>query len=155
MRFLFLIFFLFSLFSLTSFSQTEIGAYHAQPATTSVSGTSTITTNSTTAVLMTGMTITPPAGTYQVFFNTYVDHNTSNATLDVVIYVGGSAVAASVRSTQPRVVAGLNAATPITQFIGTIAEVTVNGSQAIEGRWFVSSGTGTAYERTLNILRVR
>lgn len=120
--------------------------------TTEVSATADATTTSTTDVLMTGMTITPVAGSYLVWFSGGVDHSAQSVAVVVSIYVGGVQKADSVRSPVPRFNGlGANTLTPIVAING---EVTVNGSQAIETRWKVASGTGTVHQRTMNILRV-
>jgi hypothetical protein len=116
------------------------------PASGEVSGTTTITTTSATDVLMTGMTLTPPAGTYLVWFTG--DYISSSATTMVAdIWVGGAVVLASER---PSVA---SAATQKYCFAAQ-ATVTVNGSQAIEGRWRRTAGTMTNTRRTLSYLRV-
>lgn len=110
------------------------------------------TTTSTTDVLMNAMTLTPVAGTYLAFFSTYVDHSAQSVAVSVSIYVGGVQDAESVRAPVPRFNAlGANSLSPC---VATNALVTVNGSQAIEARWKTASGTATAHQRTLNIIRV-
>jgi hypothetical protein len=105
------------------------------------------TTSSVADVLATGMTLTPVPGTYMVWFNGSVENNTNAATTFMSIYSGGSQVAASeVRAVQ-------QAAARAFPF-GCIAIVTVNGAQAIEGRWRVSGNTSTMHQRTLMILKV-
>lgn len=119
---------------------------------TEVSATGDITTTSSTDVLMTSMTITPVSGTYLVYFSTTVDHSAQSVAVVVSLYTGGSLKTDSVRSVVPRFNGiGANSLSPCVSINGV---VTVNGSQAIEIRWKVASGTGTAHQRTLNILRV-
>lgn len=119
---------------------------------TEVSATADVTTTSTTDVLMTTMTITPVAGTYLVVFSTTVDHSAQSVAVVVSIYVGGVLKADSVRSPVPRFNGvGANSLTPMASTNGV---VTVNGSQAIEIRWKTASGTATAHQRTLNIVRM-
>lgn len=108
------------------------------------------TTTSTTDTQITGMTLTPAAGTYLVMFSTWATHNTNNATISFSIYAGNAQVAPSVRTIIPRV-----SNTVITQMaVATQAIVTVNGSQAIEARWSTTSGTATANQRTLTIVKL-
>lgn len=119
---------------------------------TEVSATADTTTTSTTDVLIASMTITPVAGTYLVWFSTTVDHSAQSVAVVVSIYSGGTLKADSVRSPVPRFNGiGANSLTPMASTQGV---VTVNGSQAIEARWKTASGTATAHQRTLNILRV-
>lgn len=109
-----------------------------------------ITTTSTTDVLMTGMTTTPPAGTYVVLFGTSVTHSTNGATITGSIYAGGVQAPESERTAQPR--SGNNT---FQMMLFTWAIVTVNGSQAIEGRWRTSAATATApLRRTLTAIRI-
>lgn len=120
--------------------------------TTEVSATADATTTSTTDVLMTGMTITPVAGTYLVVFSGYVDHSAQSVAVPISIYVGGAQKADSVRAPVPRFNGvGANTLSPV---VATNGIVTVNGSQAIEIRWKVASGTGTVHQRTLDIIRI-
>lgn len=117
--------------------------------TDSVSASGNITTTSTSDVLATGMTLTPPSGTYMVFFQTSLSHGSNGGSAYANIYAGGSLVANSEiqfkRSSQNMIVpSSIN---------GILT--TVNGSQAIEARWRVNSGTGTMnIYRYLSVLRV-
>lgn len=113
---------------------------------------SNITTTSATDVLMTGMTTTPVAGTYLVIFSTWLTHSNGNATITVSIYSGGSQKADSIR-----------VAIPFNGSVGSITQdiplatngiVTVNGSQAVAIEWHTSTGTATAHNGTLNLIRV-
>lgn len=119
---------------------------------TEVSFSSNITTTSTTDVLLTGMTITPPAGTYFTIFSTWLTHSNGNATITTSLYIGGVQKADSIRVAIPFV----GALSAITQDmpLSTNAIVTVNGSQAIALEWHTSTGTATAHNGTLNILKI-
>lgn len=117
-----------------------------------VSATADATTTSTTDVLLTGMTITPVAGTYMAVFSTTVDHSAQSVAVVVSIYVGGVLKTDSVRSVVPRFNGiGANSLSPMSCTNGV---VTVNGSQAIEIRWKTASGTATSHQRTLDIFRL-
>lgn len=119
---------------------------------TEVSATADTTTTSTTDVLIGSMTITPVSGTYLVWFSTTVDHSAQSVAVVISIYVGGTLKTDSVRSPVPRFNGvGANSLSPMAS---TQGKVTVNGSQAIEARWKTASGTATAHQRTMNILRV-
>jgi len=117
-----------------------------------ISATGTITTTSTSDVLATSMTSTPEAGTYLVYFTgaIYIDSPGSGYYANMSIYAGGSICTPS----QIEASDSVNYQTPFC----CIGLVTVNGSQAIEGRWRrSSSGCGTAYmlgTRTLTLLKV-
>lgn len=117
-----------------------------------VSFTSNVTTTSTTDVVFTGMTITPPAGTYLVLFSTWLTHSNGNDTITMSIYAGGVQKADSVRTAIPFV----GALSAITQDMPLSINgiVTVNGTQAIAIEWHTNAGTATAHTGTLDILRI-
>lgn len=117
-------------------------------------GTSTITTTSATDVLITGMTATPVAGTYIVWFVTTLQHITNNANIFVSIYAGGVQASGSEMEATPQIQGGVTPSLNMRVPIATVNTVAVNGSQAIEARWRTSAGTATATTRTLQILRV-
>jgi hypothetical protein len=117
-----------------------------------VSFTSTITTTSATDVVMTGMTITPPAGTYFVDFGTWLTNTTGNQTCTISIYTGGVQKASSVITMVPfsGAVGGVNDGLAV----GTNGIVTVNGSQAIAIEWHTAGGTVSAHNGTMDILKI-
>lgn len=117
------------------------------PAQSNATETGDITTPSLVDVLATGMTLTPAAGTYVVWFAGSAQNTTNNATVYMSIWAAGAQVAAS---EERMVMGGANKA----QAFCCVAIVTVNGAQAIEGRWRVSGNTGTMHQRTLAILKV-
>lgn len=111
-----------------------------------------ITTSSVTDVVATGMTLTPPAGTYLVWFSGVFSTENSNAeeTLYASIYYNGTKVDSSESSC---LTGKSNGNMP---FI-SIAKVTVNGSQAIEGKWRTTDGAGdtaTMHQRNITALQV-
>jgi hypothetical protein len=119
--------------------------------TQNVNATGTITTTSTTPVLATGMTITPVAGTYLVIFGSacYQSTTGSGCYVEASIYAGGSQCAESLR----QVADGPAYQTPFT----AVAVATVDGTQAIEGRWKMTTGSGTASmlgTRSLTIVKI-
>lgn len=119
------------------------------PSSTIVEANGDITTTSGTDVLATTMTITPASGTYLVWFSGSTDHSANSATIDLSIYSGGTIQASSERA----FVRGAGQGN-VTVSFACMAKVTVNGSQAIEGRWRTSTSTATMHERTLMILKV-
>lgn len=124
-----------------------------EPYYNTVISTTNMALTSTTDVLVTGMTITPPAGIYNVQFNSSINMGTANATYGVAVYVGGTINNASNRALQ----VGTNSIgtfTPGTLALTTGVIVTVNGSQAIEIRARRSAGTTTIQNRTMVITRV-
>lgn len=108
---------------------------------------------STTDVLVTGMTITPPAGIYHVSFNSSINMGTANATYGCAIYVGGTINNESNRALRVGT-SSLGTFTPGTLAFTTGGIVTVDGTQAIEIRARRSTGTTTIQNRTMVITRV-
>lgn len=117
-----------------------------------VSGTANTTTTSTTDVVFTGATNTPPAGTYLVIYSTWLTHGTGNATITMSMYNNAVQKADSVRTIIPFV----GALSAVTQDIPVTLNglLTVNGAQAIDIRWRTSGGTATAHQWTLNLIKL-
>ena len=121
---------------------------------TEVSATANATTTSSSDAVLTGMTITPPAGTYLVVFSTWVTHSTANSVATFSLYVDTTQKADSIRSVIPLggVVIGLSA---IDIPVAINGLVSVNGSQAIAVKWNTTGGgTATAHQRTMNIVKL-
>lgn len=123
-----------------------------------VSATAGTTQTSATPAVISGMTITPAAGTYLVMFSAWVTHNTASDTISIAIYAGGTQKADSVRTVTPFPPGGGGiggtAAAAIDLCVATQGIVTVNGSQAITIEWATSGGTATANQRTMDIVRL-
>jgi hypothetical protein len=118
------------------------------PAVTVYEETSTVTTSSLTDVVVnTSMTLTPAAGTYEVWFSGSVSHNSNGESIFISIYSNGLQVAASER----RYNRG-NQATG--SGFTCMAKVTVSGAQAIDGRWRTTAATATMYQRQLHIMKI-
>lgn len=113
-----------------------------------VEGTVTETTGSSSYVLCDSMTTTPASGTYEVVFSGSLS-NSATSTTYTCIYGGGVVVSASIRRLD---VYSQNQGKAMG--FCCLARITVNGSQAIEGRWKVSAGTASIYERQLMIFKV-
>ena len=113
----------------------------------SVATFSTITTTSATHILATGMTITPVAGTYIVIWSASVRSTSTTGEVYIRIYAGGSAVGAELIYQR-----GGNASSMAVGLCATF-KVTVDGSQAIEGRWRRVNGTGEMLSRNLTIIQ--
>ena len=119
-----------------------------EPTITQVTATADATTTSTTDVLLTGMTITPGAGDYLVFFTGSVENTNSSKQGPVSIYSNGTQIAASVI----QLAAGGGIIIPV----ATNAYITGLGAgQAIEVRWKVISNTGTFHQRTMIVQKVK
>lgn len=105
------------------------------------------TTTSTTDTLLGGMTITPAAGTYLVLFSTSTVNSGNGAERNYFsVYSGGSQVS----GTERKVGVGGGAYS----LAATQGVVTVNGAQAVEIRWRVIAGTGTAAARKMILVRM-
>lgn len=117
------------------------------------SATGSITAGTGADTLMTGMTLTPPIGTYMVWFSCDINAPNAGSVMSISIYVGGVQKADSLRKIEP--FAGGTLTTGSARGgISTNGLVIVNGSQAIEIRWAASVGTMTAAGRTLNIVSI-
>ena len=118
------------------------------PYSNEATSTTLTTTTSTADTAISGMTLTPPAGTYLVWFTGSVWNSNANSPIVYAsIYSGGTKVAASERSMSQKTADDRNCLT-------CVAKVTVNGAQAIDARWRVVSGTANNTNRTLTILQV-
>jgi hypothetical protein len=124
-------------------------AASSDPTSDEATATADTTTVSASDVLVDSMTKTPAAGNYLVWFTGALSHSSNNAEAWASVYVGGAQEADSERYFRRGGGQG-NVATPFT----CVAKVTVNGSQAIEGRWRTSGATATMHERSLTILKV-
>lgn len=115
--------------------------------------TSNVTTTSGTFAVLSNMTLTPAAGTYQVWFATSINSNQAGADISCALYLdavqqGGTLMISSIFD------GGALSAVDARGAISIVKQVTVNGSQAINIRWATSGGTATCGHRTLNILRI-
>jgi len=120
------------------------------PAADIVTSTTPASTTSGTHVLAAGMTITPAAGTYLVTFSATAGQTGNNDQVYIQVFAGGAAQGVEMEVRQG------------TTFFGGAgrygivaqAKVTVNGAQAIEGRFRQVGGTGILYSRSLSIVEV-
>jgi len=113
--------------------------------------TASATTTSSTPALLTSTTITPPAGTYWVWFDGTVQTTTGGNSITVYIYIGTSATG-SQRTIQFPTATLIDSGYPF--FIGVQGfNITVNGSQAINIYWGTSGGTATMLHRTVTAIR--
>lgn len=115
--------------------------------------TATATTTSGTDALMTGMTLTPIAGTYLVLFDSVVQSASAGNSVTISIYVGGVQDANSVRSPSP-FDGGTLSATNASCGVSSHGTYTVNGSQAIEIQWHRAAGTASVFQRKLTAMKI-
>lgn len=115
--------------------------------TTDVQSNTTITNSLTADTLATGMTATPKAGKYVVIWSGYGGNSNNNASIIMSLYVGGAQVVGTERQ---HMASQANARIPFS----TQALVTVDGTQAIEGRWRASANTGTMIGKSFTVIEV-
>ena len=97
-------------------------------------------TNSTSYVAISGMTITPPAGTYRVDSRAIVGATSNSRTVYTAVYID----AGIVNSTESFFFVRTGGANILTSDNGTVSsfeEITVNGSQTVTLQWRTSGGT--------------
>lgn len=121
--------------------------------TLSASATGTVTTTSATPALLGSMTITPIAGTYQVFFDTTVQTTTGGNSITFAVYNNGTIITNSSRTIQFPTATLINSGYPFSCATQANA-VTVNGSQAITIEWSTSGGTATCLNRTITVMKI-
>lgn len=125
---------------ITSSSATGVISY-------SVGSDTTFTTTSSTDVLITGMTVTPVTGRYAVWFSSDIEISQNNRLADVVLYKGGTEIPRTRREVQG-VSSNFKAA------FTTIGEISVNGSEALDVRVLISSGSLDVNQRRLILIRL-
>lgn len=121
--------------------------------TTQVTSTSNATTTSTTDVLMTGMSVTPIAGTYLVIFSAVVQQAGAGQSVTCSIYSGGVQDTASIRDFAP-FDGGTLSSGSASCCCATQGVYTVNGAQVIQIDWHVSGSTATVFQRNLTLVRI-
>jgi hypothetical protein len=116
---------------------------------TQVTATADTTTTSITDVALSGMSITPGAGDYLIWFSGSME-GSATSTQYASIYVNGAQLSHSERRVFTE------ASIPNTSFpVATHAYVTgVGAGQAIDIRWRTTAGTATMHQRTLIVQRV-
>ena len=114
-------------------------------------GTLNVTATAYSSGINGSLTLTPVSGTYFVNWSASVTIGTAAATVNGAIHVGGTINTNSER--QFKMASG-GQGSGIISVLGSSAFVTVNGSQAIEVRFIVSSGTGVLTFRSMNILKI-
>ena len=106
-------------------------------------------TTSLTYVVVSGMTVTPAAGTYKVDFSASGNIDTAGALGNYALFVGGTIVAHTERDhSYP------GTTTEVDRSLHTQAIVTPNGAEAVDVRYQTTDGTYTVHERSLILLRL-
>lgn len=134
-------------------SYVKVGPYDIQ--NVYLTGSSTVTTTSGTYSVVSGMTTTPPAGTYLVIFTGTFRIASDGADGNFAIFKAGSVVQESVRRHFTTVTVLLGLINNNLQSSGTpMAKVTVDGTQLIEGRFRAASGTIACDDRSMILVRI-
>ena len=123
------------------------GGVWVLPTITKFSAVNLITTTSTT-MDPTGVTLTPAKGTYLASFEAVVFSSVGATQLRVQLFLDGVAIDYSFMYSTP-----VNPSTR--QNISTQAQISANGSQAVDVRFSVSGGTMTMVERSLILIQGR
>lgn len=111
------------------------------------------TTSSGTDALLNSMTLTPSAGTYLVMFSSSMTSNAPGAAISSSFYIAGVQRGESLRKIIPCDGGTLSSGSG--RGVMDISDIiTVTGSQAIEIRWSISSGTATAHPRVMFAIKI-
>jgi hypothetical protein len=114
---------------------------------------STATTVTTTAAILSGATVTPAAGTYLIIFSCNATASSAGGnTLNVELLVGGTAQADTLRQATPTSASAFSAFQYMNSGFNKI--ITVNGSQAIAVQGQTTAGTVTITGYDLSIVRI-
>jgi hypothetical protein len=135
--------------SASGYAKNKIQLSRVCPAATLATATGDTTTSSGTDVLVSGMTLTPEAGTYLVTFSGSITNGTSGRYTHVSLWYNGSQIASS----EQRYFRGGSQRNDVP--FCCQAKIVANGSLAVEGRWRTTSGsTGTMFQRVLSVVKV-
>lgn len=104
-------------------------------------------TTSATDVIVTGFTVTPQAGTYGVWFSSDANLSANNSIGQYVIFKNGVAVADSRRQVQ-------GSSSNFKTQLSTLAIFQATGSEAVDVRVNITSGTFTVNQRSLLLIRL-
>lgn len=115
--------------------------------------TGSITTTSSTDAQMASMTVTPQAGTYLVMFSSSVNTNNAGSTATISMYVAGTQITHTIRSSSVFDGGALSAANA-TGGVAIQHIATVGGTDTIQIDWKVSAGTATCQYRTLSLVKI-
>jgi len=127
--------------------QTVISASATGILSYSVGSDTLFSTSSTTDVVITGMTVTPVSGRYQCLYSSDIIITSNNRISQVVFYADGVAVERSRRRAQGT---GSN----YRASHNMVSEITVNGSQAIDVRVNIDSGSVDINQRRMILARL-
>lgn len=120
------------------------------PGEVSATATQTLTT---TATVLTGITVTLPVGVYLIWFSSSVQSDGTNSTSTFGLYVGGILKTDSPRTIQPYD-GGALAAANATGAVAINAMLTITTSTVVQIRASTAAGTAVVNESTMNWLKV-
>lgn len=129
-----------------------------EPTPTYISATTNVTVaTSASYATITGMTLSPLPGTYQVRGSIgSAAHTTNNAQVLIAIHVAGVIVSDSIAMGIPFIQGGVTPSLAVPFPMSTVTEVTITSGQAITLAWRTSAGTAQAnLSRSLMITRIR
>lgn len=121
--------------------------------TIKASSATTVTTTSATDAVLSGMTLTPVAGSYLAIFVGSISENTGGNVVTTSFYINGVQDAASIMPAAPFAGGALAAGSSSISWVTMGGPYTVNGSQAIALNWHVNGGTSTALNRQLFLIK--
>lgn len=104
-------------------------------------------TSAATDTLITGFSVTPAQGRYAVFVSSDIVIGSNNRLAQIVVFLGGVAVA-NTRRTVQGVGSNYNAQ------IASIGEITTNGMQSVDVRANINVGTVDVNQRSLVLIRL-
>lgn len=110
--------------------------------------TNSINNNLTTPTVITGMTLTPPTGTYKVNFSADVNSDSNNRNHVFGIYLNGVLVGGTTRRANTD--AGKHRIVSITS-----PRLTLNGTDTVDVRWQISAGTQLMSDRILTLTQCK
>ena len=136
-------------------NSTAVGLWTVQVSSTTATGIvsysvgnqTSFVTSSATDVILTGITTTPVSGRYACFFSADITIGTNNRLAQAVFFQNGSAVARTRRTVQgvsSNFIASMN----------LLGEITVNGTEAVDVRVNIDSGTLTVNAKRMFLIRL-
>lgn len=118
----------------------------------SVTGNGELQTTSTNPILVTGMTLTPPQGVYDVIAFGIFTQSQNTGVVRPRLYFNGSEVANTLANLENT---GSQTREQKKSWSAVISGQQFTGTQSVEIRWSVSAGTGRVFNRYLYLRKLR
>lgn len=112
-----------------------------------ITSSTSFSSSSSSDTLITGFSLVPQAGTYQILYSSSASATQNNATIHHTIYKNGTAITDSVRATQ-----SVSSNFIFQQSTQTICQV--DGTQSIDVRVSTDKGSLTVNQRSLILVRL-